>query len=118
VQAQDKNRPQAALLVAERTQAPRLPRSAAIEDVTVRNQWTHRTAVTWACASLRSSRKVAWTARAAQLLSARRDALDMPRHVGEEDARRFALALGKMVLTSGVGEVVDIARLNVRAIAV
>jgi hypothetical protein len=29
-----------------------------------------------------------------------------------------ALALGKMVLTSGVGEVVNIARLNVRTIAV
>jgi pyruvate dehydrogenase (quinone) len=42
----------------------------------------------------------------------------MPRHVCEEDARGFALGLGKMVLTSGVGEVVNIARLNVRAIAV
>ena len=55
---------------------------------------------------------------AAQLLSAHKDALDMPRHVREEDARGFALALGKMVLTSGVGEVVNIARLNVRTIAV
>jgi hypothetical protein len=57
-------------------------------------------------------------ARAAQLLSARRDALDIPRHVREEGARGFALALGKMVLTSGVGEVVNIAQLNVGTIAV
>ena len=42
----------------------------------------------------------------------------MPRHVREEDARGFALALGKMVLTNGVGEVVNMARLNVRTIAV
>jgi len=42
----------------------------------------------------------------------------MPRHVREEDARGFALALGKLVLTSGVGEVVNIARLNVSTIAV
>jgi hypothetical protein len=31
-------------------------------------------------------------------------------------ARGFALGLGKMVLTSGVGEVVNIARLNIRTI--
>ena len=61
---------------------------------------------------------MAWTGLRTQLLSDRRDALDMPRHVREEDARGFALALGKMVLTSGVGEVVNMARLNVRTIAV
>ena len=42
----------------------------------------------------------------------------MPRHIREEDARGFARALGKMVLTSGVGEVVNIARLNADAVAV
>jgi pyruvate dehydrogenase (quinone) len=46
------------------------------------------------------------------------DALEMPSHVTEEDAKGFALALGKMVLTGGVGEVVNIARLNVRNIPV
>jgi hypothetical protein len=42
----------------------------------------------------------------------------MPRHVREEDAHGFTLALGTMVLTSGAGEVVNSARLNVRTIPV
>jgi pyruvate dehydrogenase (quinone) len=46
------------------------------------------------------------------------DALEVPSHVREEDARGFALALGTMVLTGGVGEVLNIARLNVRNIPV
>ena len=41
------------------------------------------------------------------------DALEMPSHVREDDARRFALGLGKLVLTGGVDEVF-IARLSVR----
>jgi hypothetical protein len=40
----------------------------------------------------------------------------MPCHVREEDARGFALALGKMVLAGGVGGVLNIARLNIRTI--
>jgi pyruvate dehydrogenase (quinone) len=44
------------------------------------------------------------------------DALELPSHVSEEDARGFSLALGKMVLTGGVGEVLNVARLNVRNI--
>jgi pyruvate dehydrogenase (quinone) len=42
----------------------------------------------------------------------------MPSHVSEEDARGFALALAKMVLGGGVGEILNIARLNVRNIPV
>lgn len=46
------------------------------------------------------------------------DALEVPSHVSQEDARGFAVALGKMVLDGGVGEVVNVARLNVRNIPV
>jgi pyruvate dehydrogenase (quinone) len=42
----------------------------------------------------------------------------MPGHVREEDARGFALAPGETVLTGGVGDVLNIARLNVRTIPV
>jgi len=42
----------------------------------------------------------------------------MPGHVREGDARGFGLALGKMVLTGGAGEVLDITRLNARDIPV
>jgi pyruvate dehydrogenase (quinone) len=44
------------------------------------------------------------------------DALEVPSHIRAEDARGFALTVGKMVLTGGVGELLDIARLNVRNI--
>lgn len=46
------------------------------------------------------------------------DAAEVPSHVREEDAKGFALALGKMTFTGGVGEVLNIARLNVRNIPV
>jgi 8-oxo-dGTP pyrophosphatase MutT (NUDIX family) len=42
----------------------------------------------------------------------------MPSHVSEEDARGFALALGKLVPGGGVGEILNIARLNVRNVPV
>jgi pyruvate dehydrogenase (quinone) len=42
------------------------------------------------------------------------DALVVPSHVRLEDARGVALSLNKMVLTGGVGDVVEIARRNVR----
>lgn len=44
------------------------------------------------------------------------DALEVPSHIRAEDAKGFALTIGKMVLTGGVGELLDIARLNVRNI--
>ena len=40
----------------------------------------------------------------------------MPSHIPPEDAKGFALSLGKMILDGGVGEVANIARLNVRNI--
>ena len=46
------------------------------------------------------------------------DALEVPSHVPEEDARGFALTIGKMVLGGGVGELLNMARLNVRNIPV
>lgn len=44
------------------------------------------------------------------------DATEVPSHIPAEDAKGFALSLGKMVLDGGVGEVANIARLNVRNI--
>ena len=46
------------------------------------------------------------------------DALEFPSHVRAEDAKGFALSLGKMVLGGGVGDVVEIARRNVRNLPV
>jgi len=42
----------------------------------------------------------------------------MPSHVPEEDAGGFAVAPRKVVLTGGVGEVLNIARPDARDIAV
>jgi pyruvate dehydrogenase (quinone) len=44
------------------------------------------------------------------------DALEVPTHITAEETKGFALALGKMVLGGGVGEVTKMARLNVRNI--
>jgi pyruvate dehydrogenase (quinone) len=44
------------------------------------------------------------------------DALEVPTHITAEEARGFALSLGKMVLGGGVGQVAELARLNVRNI--
>jgi pyruvate dehydrogenase (quinone) len=44
------------------------------------------------------------------------DALEVPSHITAEEARGFALALGKMTLGGGVGRVAELARLNVRNI--
>jgi pyruvate dehydrogenase (quinone) len=44
------------------------------------------------------------------------DALEVPSHITAGEARGFALSLGKVVLTGGVGEVASLARLNVRNI--
>ena len=44
------------------------------------------------------------------------DALQVPTHITEEEANGFALSLGKMVLDGGVGQVAELARLNVRNI--
>jgi pyruvate dehydrogenase (quinone) len=44
------------------------------------------------------------------------DALEVPSHITAAQAKGFALALGKIVLGGGVGEVVNLARLNVRNI--
>lgn len=44
------------------------------------------------------------------------DALEVPSHLTLEEARGFALGLGKLVLSGGVGEVANIARLNLRNI--
>jgi pyruvate dehydrogenase (quinone) len=46
------------------------------------------------------------------------DALEFPSHVRAEDAKGFALSLGKMVLGGGVGDVLEIARRNVRNLPV
>ncbi|MEY9968500.1 pyruvate dehydrogenase (quinone) [Streptacidiphilus sp. MAP12-16] len=44
------------------------------------------------------------------------DALEVPSHLTVEQARGFALGLGKVVLGGGVGEIVNLARLNIRNI--
>ncbi len=44
------------------------------------------------------------------------DALEVPSHLTLEEARGFALGLGKLVLSGGVGEVANLARLNLRNI--
>jgi len=44
------------------------------------------------------------------------DALEVPTHITVEETKGFALALGKIVLGGGVGEVAKVARLNVRNI--
>jgi pyruvate dehydrogenase (quinone) len=44
------------------------------------------------------------------------DALEVPTHITAEETKGFALALGKIVLGGGVGEVAKVARLNVRNI--
>jgi pyruvate dehydrogenase (quinone) len=44
------------------------------------------------------------------------DALEVPTHITVEDAKGFALSLGKIVLSGGIGEVANLARLNVRNI--
>jgi pyruvate dehydrogenase (quinone) len=44
--------------------------------------------------------------------------LEVPSHVRAEDARGFALSLGKLVLGGHVGDVLEIARRNVRNIPV
>lgn len=46
------------------------------------------------------------------------DALEVPSHVRAEDAKGFALSLGRMVLGGGVGDVLEIARRNVRNLPV
>jgi pyruvate dehydrogenase (quinone) len=40
----------------------------------------------------------------------------VPSHITAEEARGFALSLGKMVLGGGVGQVAELARRNVRNI--
>ncbi|WP_035855169.1 thiamine pyrophosphate-dependent enzyme [Cryptosporangium arvum] len=44
------------------------------------------------------------------------DALEVPSHLTVEQARGFALGLGKVVLGGGVGKVAELARLNLRNI--
>jgi pyruvate dehydrogenase (quinone) len=44
------------------------------------------------------------------------DALEVPTHATEAEARGFALSLGKMVLGGGVGQVAGLARLNLHNI--
>jgi pyruvate dehydrogenase (quinone) len=44
------------------------------------------------------------------------DALDVPSHITVEEAKGFALSLGKVVLGGGIGEAVNMARLNLRNI--
>jgi pyruvate dehydrogenase (quinone) len=44
------------------------------------------------------------------------DALEVPSHITAEEARGFALSLGKTVLSGGVGQVAELARLNLRNI--
>lgn len=44
------------------------------------------------------------------------DALEVPSHITAEEARGFALSLGKIVLGGGVGQVAELARLNLRNI--
>ncbi|HEY1966870.1 MAG TPA: thiamine pyrophosphate-dependent enzyme [Pseudonocardia sp.] len=44
------------------------------------------------------------------------DALEVPSHITPEEAKGFALALGKIVLGGGVGQIAEIARLNLRNI--
>ncbi len=44
------------------------------------------------------------------------DALEVPTHITLQETKGFALALGKIVLGGGIGEVANVARLNVRNI--
>lgn len=44
------------------------------------------------------------------------DALEVPSHLTAAEARGFAMAMGKIVLSGGVGDIVDLARLNLRNI--
>jgi pyruvate dehydrogenase (quinone) len=44
------------------------------------------------------------------------DALEVPSHITLEQARGFALGLGKVVLDGGVGRIAELARLNLRNI--
>ena len=44
------------------------------------------------------------------------DALEVPTHVTAAEAKGFALSLGKIVLDGGVGQVAELARLNLRNI--
>jgi pyruvate dehydrogenase (quinone) len=44
------------------------------------------------------------------------DALEVPTHITVEEAKGFALSIGKIVLSGGVGELANVARLNVRNI--
>ncbi|MGD0555952.1 MAG: hypothetical protein ABSA93_13320 [Streptosporangiaceae bacterium] len=44
------------------------------------------------------------------------DALEIPSHVTVAEARGFALSVGKMVLGGGVGQLAELARVNVRNI--
>ena len=44
------------------------------------------------------------------------DALEVPTHITVDEARGFALALGKTVLSGGVGKIAELARQNLRNI--
>jgi pyruvate dehydrogenase (quinone) len=44
------------------------------------------------------------------------DALEIPSHITAEEARGFSLSVGKMVLHGGVGQLAELARVNVRNI--
>jgi pyruvate dehydrogenase (quinone) len=44
------------------------------------------------------------------------DALEVPTHITVEEAKGFALSLGKIVLNGGLGEIANVARLNLRNI--
>jgi pyruvate dehydrogenase (quinone) len=46
------------------------------------------------------------------------NALEIPPHLTPQQARRFALAVGKVVLSGGVGDMVEMARTNLRNIPV
>jgi pyruvate dehydrogenase (quinone) len=46
------------------------------------------------------------------------DALEVPTHLTVEEAKGFALSVGKIVLNGGIGELVNVARLNVRNIPI
>ena len=44
------------------------------------------------------------------------DALEVPTHITVEESKGFALSLGKLVLEGGIGDAVNLARLNLRNI--
>jgi pyruvate dehydrogenase (quinone) len=44
------------------------------------------------------------------------DALEVPTHITVEESKGFALSLGKLMLEGGIGELVSMARLNLRNI--